>query len=499
MIYYQKNDEYKKIEDKLIEIAKTTQISVSILNKYFFNKTPDTNIEEDELKAKINLLSTYINTGVKLNHYFLYKDEDKYDGEDTYCALIALLLDMDTLSLKYDAIPLSIFKGLLSVIMDLYIPDEDKDNTVEAVLFVVSNNLSEVIGHLYDTKWLVSKNPNITAKSELLFNYFSDVYSHPDMKYSVICDLYNLNEKKKFLVAWSDMKDRLSQYYPDYIGFDIISSEMMRILTNENVECHIFELLYDLTDTLDKKFIDIFFVTLREVNYMLKVFNTIDSITYNSNDELIRRCEKNINDNLCCNDSNECMESYSSIKGTGIDFACEAFKKDSVAMKKSSDKIYRAYKSYKNAEDKVDAQITKAVKGMGKVLTGDVRTEIIEGKKFSALSLLKKLLGGVALFSVAPIKSVILLVVRYALKKNVSISERKKIIMELETEIEIIDEKINDAQGDNNRQAKYAMMRTRSELKNALKRIEYGLEADSKSLAKASAVLNQSKSQTSNQ
>jgi hypothetical protein len=62
--------------------------------------------------------------------------------------------------------------------------------------------------------------------------------------------------------------------------------------------------------------------------------------------------------------------------------------------------------------------------------------------------------------------------------------------MELETEIKLIDEKIQDARGDNNREAKYAMMRTKSELENALKKIRYGLEADSRSLSNAKSVLN---------
>ena len=158
-------------------------------------------------------------------------------------------------------------------------------------------------------------------------------------------------------------------------------------------------------------------------------------------------------------------------------------------MHDASKGVYKAYRTYKSAEEKVDSQITKALKGIKNVLTGDVRSEIIEGKKFSAISLLKKLLGGVALFSYSKIAGIVTIVVSYALKKSTRVSERRRICMELETEIKLIDEKIQDARGDQNREAKYAMMRTKAELENALKKIRYGMEADNRSLANAKAML----------
>ena len=49
--------------------------------------------------------------------------------------------------------------------------------------------------------------------------------------------------------------------------------------------------------------------------------------------------------------------------------------------------------------------------------------------------------------------------------------------MELETEIKLLEEKIDDARGDGNRQAKYALMRTKAELERARDRIRYNLNA----------------------
>ena len=131
--------------------------------------------------------------------------------------------------------------------------------------------------------------------------------------------------------------------------------------------------------------------------------------------------------------------------------------------------------------------------GIKGVLTGDVRTEVIEGKKFSAIGLLKQLLGTVAIFSTNKIAGVIALVTKYALKKKTTQSERRKIIMELETEIELITEKIEDAKSDGNREAKYAMMRTKKDLEHALNRINYGMEADGVATRNAKQILDESR------
>jgi len=179
-----------------------------------------------------------------------------------------------------------------------------------------------------------------------------------------------------------------------------------------------------------------------------------------------------------------------------MSLATEATHKDSLAMNAAGKKIYKAYRTYKESEEKVDSQITKGLIGLKNVVTGDVRSEVIEGKKFSAIGLLKKLLGTVAIFSFGKIRAVIFLVVRYALKKKTTQAERRKIILELETELEMITEKIEDARGDGNREAKYAMMRTKKELENAKKRIEYGLEASERDVRGAKSVLSSARAQT---
>ena len=52
--------------------------------------------------------------------------------------------------------------------------------------------------------------------------------------------------------------------------------------------------------------------------------------------------------------------------------------------------------------------------------------------------------------------------------------------MELNAELEMVNEKIEDAKGDGNRQAKYDLMRTRQALQSAIQRLKYGIGAEEK-------------------
>lgn len=156
-------------------------------------------------------------------------------------------------------------------------------------------------------------------------------------------------------------------------------------------------------------------------------------------------------------------------------------------------KMSLAYRNYTEKRDSVDEQLTKMLNKAKNIFTGDVRTELIEGKEFSALGLLKKVLGTAAVFSFGKVKGFLFLVVRRALNKKTKISERKKIVAEIEIELSMIDEKIQDAANDGNREAKYALMRTKAELQNALKKIKYGIEADRTSVKNTSKLLNSAK------
>lgn len=154
-----------------------------------------------------------------------------------------------------------------------------------------------------------------------------------------------------------------------------------------------------------------------------------------------------------------------------------------------SKKINLGWRKYKEREKDVNHRLDGIYQKAKRAFVGDIRTEMIEGRDYSPMTLLKKLLGTAAVFAFGPIKGIIFLVVRHTIRKNATLSEKRKAIMELETEITMLDEKIKDASNDNNRQAKYAMMRTRKELENAINKIKYNIEADRATVMNTSTLL----------
>lgn len=75
-----------------------------------------------------------------------------------------------------------------------------------------------------------------------------------------------------------------------------------------------------------------------------------------------------------------------------------------------------------------------------------------------------------------PIIAGIGLLTYIATDKHFDRKEKAKIIRELKSELEIVEEKIEDARGDENKQNKYELMRIRTKLKKDIERIEFGVK-----------------------
>ena len=394
---------------------------------------------------------------------------------------------------------------LYQSIMDVYIPN---NNPTKVVSLLHDNfSLKEILNHAHDTSWFISRYKEKELDSYvnlssilLLFKYISDIYTNREMSIDFFKKLHVLVRGS---YSYINYFHEISERYHKYFGEDVneIISSLYSLFDGAYVKdpCEsVKELMMKISSKYYNEVSPEIITCLTNDICRLAITNHSD---FFNNPAKVLQIKTLITDMWGLKDFNhddtiaiavdEAPFSISLLEQMwDDDIATEAVHNDSPVMNDASKKIYKAYRNYKSAEEKVDSQITKALQGIKGVLTGDVRSEIIEGKKFSAIGLLKKLLGTVAIFSVSKIGGVITLVVSYALKKNTSVSERRKIIMELETEIKLIDEKIQDARGDGNRDAKYAMMRTKSELENALKKIRYGMEADTRSLSNAKAMLN---------
>ena len=149
--------------------------------------------------------------------------------------------------------------------------------------------------------------------------------------------------------------------------------------------------------------------------------------------------------------------------------------------RKGETKVTAAYKKYKANEDDVDTKLTKLVKTAKNIVLGnpeEARRQIVEGKGYSVVTILKQILGGYAIFSVSKVAFFLVLITRWCNSGKIKRAEKKKILMELESELDMINEKIKDAAYDGNREAKYALMRNKHNVENAITRIKKNFDAE---------------------
>lgn len=149
-------------------------------------------------------------------------------------------------------------------------------------------------------------------------------------------------------------------------------------------------------------------------------------------------------------------------------------------MKAAERKIFNAYHKYKSNEQKVDQTLAKGINALKKAVVGDQQKILIEGKPFSPIGFLKKVILTVGIFNYSKIAGILAIIVSKVMKGKAKKSEKRQLLMELEEELMMVNEKIEDARGDGNRQAKYDLMRTRNALQNAIRRLKYGIGAEEK-------------------
>lgn len=148
------------------------------------------------------------------------------------------------------------------------------------------------------------------------------------------------------------------------------------------------------------------------------------------------------------------------------------FKKASQAGRATAHQIDKAGKA-------LDDAATNAVNKAKGTYRNDIREDIVSNKtrvKFSRI--IRKGIGATALIALNPILGAIAGLTTYALSKKVKDKERRLVIHELEEELEIVNEKIEDARGDSDKEKKYQLMRIRNQLQKDIKRIQYRIKSD---------------------
>lgn len=436
----------------------------------------------------------------------------KFNTRDDEKALLLSMMSHNTLcefgTFKFGGSEMNVISTFYRWIVDLYIPSSNPEELVKVFLkyfmlkdIVRLDGYTNYITDAYKT-FLVNKTSVPLKEIVLLFKIINDIYSNPLSSKEFVRGVhYMKNHIYKIRDDINLIFERFEDYFQSAIDCSDFILRLLHVLLGQpspssynGIEDFIKENYHECKDRIPKQ------VLLYMVTSVIGIIQQNDeylTIRNNANINARNLIEKWGNPEYDIIPLKTVSESYTDYDdGEGIITALENYTKmameskvSATRMSEGEKKIYKAYKAYKNAEDKVSTKINQAGNAMKKAVIGDIQSEVIEGRKFTPITLLKQLLGTVALFSFGPIKAIIALVVRRAIRKKTTESERRKIIMEIETEITMLDEKIQDAKSDNNREAKYCMMRTRKELENARKRIMYGMEADTKTLKDTKAAL----------
>lgn len=134
-------------------------------------------------------------------------------------------------------------------------------------------------------------------------------------------------------------------------------------------------------------------------------------------------------------------------------------------------KVVQADKAVSN---KIDSTVDYIKASAKKALLPDSREDIIKDTMPPLSKLLKQAVAVGAAWAINPALAAITAVTAVALNRKVKREARRKVLAELREELELVEEKIKDAESKGDNKNKYQLMRLRNKLKTSIEKIKYG-------------------------
>lgn len=161
-------------------------------------------------------------------------------------------------------------------------------------------------------------------------------------------------------------------------------------------------------------------------------------------------------------------EQFARFESTYPEYASEVIQ-ESVAEKATI-----AKSKINHAEKKMDTWFEKSLTAIRNKLMGDKREDMVKHEK-GAPSLSRMIrraaLAGTAL-AINPAIAAIGIVVGFAIRKKLTATEKERILLELNHELEIVKEKIKDADANGDRKKKYELMRLENKINLDIDRLK---------------------------
>lgn len=143
---------------------------------------------------------------------------------------------------------------------------------------------------------------------------------------------------------------------------------------------------------------------------------------------------------------------------------------------KAKEKVRMGHKVVKQKvnrnEKRVDTWFDKTLKKIKGESRNRTREEIVTDSFPKISKLVKRAIGLGAAYAINPALAGIGMMTTFVISKRAKEFERKKLLSELKRELEIVDEKIKDADGSGEREKKYQLMRVKHKLETDIDRIK---------------------------
>lgn len=346
--------------------------------------------------------------------------------------------------------------------------------------------------------------PDISAIS--IFNFMCEANNNPQYASTLLTDIFPI--AKKLVESDNSYLDLLSDL-PDVIYKNIVEESNysnlvpLRYILNESITDNIEVDWY--TDKL-KECRNLLDTRIREVCKNPDLNKILDeNIQYDEElIQLVSRANKVYSEMvresvylLCQDEESEltleqltkvtklCMTHQAIIEASGHQsFVWKA----GHAVDKASRKILKNGKGAYDTTGRNTSGISKAANNIEKLINYPInkiiksdkaerKDRLIEGRwRLKIWKLVRKAILGKMLYAAfGPVTAAISLIASVGVDKKLDRRVRNDIVHEMETELRIVNEKIEDARGENDKKEKYQLMRLRDKLEKDIQRVKYGL------------------------
>lgn len=334
--------------------------------------------------------------------------------------------------------------------------------TKKDVLANLSEDTKEVLSILSNIQNIIMENTSNHDKLKLVRNYNSSIlYKYKYVTEASECDLPEIYKKLEGLL--SKQNDTVIEYSLQAINH---YNKLIENLVPELSLCN-EEFIYEQAIEKFNNMVESLFFEDREIEV----------------EEVVRLYE--ITEALCEYEST--MEASSRIISKGTEKVTKAIGNASAKSKgmgSVDSKLAQVKRGAKIVDDRASDAINNKIDRILNFTRDQKREKLITGKNTIRVSkVLKAIIGILAAGTALKAKPLLGAAVTLigilgarGLSKATEVREKRRIMLDLETELKITREKIEDAKGENAKEKKYQLMRIESQLEKEIFRIKHGLK-----------------------